>query len=340
MLAGGMRALHYLAPGKWSFHHLILLFRTEAGIRRLLSACPLVAHLSARVTKSEEWGSVFATLNTLLDRYSTLAACWRRGWKNGKTISLRRWAEQTPSDAERVLLLGNDESQKLSTAAASRIAISLAKSFLISSGQTRKDDAYSWLVLDEFPDLGNIEGMAQFISKARSYGEATILGSQCISSYARDFGEQDAALLTGNPGCVAAFKPTTATAAWLAELSGDVEEWVEGVSYCGDQVTTNWSPQIRPRVLKGEYLNTPYPSANGSEGWYFYDNFLWQYTEHNWPLLPADTTDNFQPVPASELLLEPLTADELQLLNLPTTEEAIRDFCAVYSNPFPWDRRS
>lgn len=145
--------------------------------------------------------SVITTLATFSLTIRLLTQAWdnvdpitNKTYEEGRVIpkiSFREWA-LTPIVERRVIVMqGNKRYQTLEQAYVQSI-ISAFGAIMNSPEMTDDKNRRIWFFLDEFPQLGKLEGFAPYLEVGRSKGLCVILGLQDISQL-REIYKQDAA---------------------------------------------------------------------------------------------------------------------------------------------------
>jgi len=145
--------------------------------------------------------SVITTLATFSLTIRLLTQAWdnvdpitNKTYEEGRVIpkiSFREWA-LTPIVERRVIVMqGNKRYQTLEQAYVQSI-ISAFGAIMNSPEMTDDPNRRIWFFLDEFPQLGKLEGFAPYLEVGRSKGLCVILGLQDISQL-REIYKQDAA---------------------------------------------------------------------------------------------------------------------------------------------------
>jgi hypothetical protein len=92
ILEAVLRHLIKNAPGRWNLADVLLILNDVKLLRHIIRSSPSSRHLITKYFKPEStFKNTLSTLDTLVSRYETVAACWARAEESGKAISISDW---------------------------------------------------------------------------------------------------------------------------------------------------------------------------------------------------------------------------------------------------------
>jgi hypothetical protein len=178
-------------PDDWTFRDIILGCETDTRLRAILSRDPLTSRPIKKFLDAREASSVLSDLETFVEEYSPLAACWSKS----EPISLRKWA-----DGEFVLILGQDEESPESLALINSLMLRFVKQQLLrhkTNDQLRAEgqkERLSFVILDELREIAqNLDKpLKDLLNRGRGYG-VSFTGGWCSHSGMKDAVNQNVA---------------------------------------------------------------------------------------------------------------------------------------------------
>ena len=299
------------ANHKWTLRHLVLVMQSKALINLITDLSPQ-ARATMKLTfegSDKSLGDVMSTINSTLYPWGRIAASWE-GVKKEKRISIADWLAGTS-----ILVLprfgqGDSETLRIYSLFIDTIATNL--STLEGGDSSRR----TWLFLDEFPELGNIEGLKKLITLGRNKGFTCVLGLQqpvlVYAAYGREIGE----VIISECGIKAYLKASSDDAAkWVSNSISDFSpDWDE--SYDKSRTGHLYPPRYFVNLPDAGYENGVYgvylaPSITGWEAHY-------TPAELNALLCKPDKdVDRLQRLEDEFLNLEPWGKEDSELFGIP-----------------------
>ena len=333
LLFGVLSAFIRRSPGSWTFRHVLLAVRDAESLQRVLKQDESTRHLLQYFEHEGTFQNIVSTILTCTAPYETIAASWDRStWR----LSLRDWLTE-----ESVLVLGNDESNRVAVDTLNRLIFQrLTELVLALPENSTPGHRQTWFFLDEVREMGRLDGLSRLLTKGRSKGAAVVLGLQDVNGLRDVYGREIAEEILGqcnNKVVLRLNSPETAT--WASHLFGmrEVMESSRGQSRSrsfralgldtGGSRAESVSNSISKRevVLDSEFFGLPETTpANGLSGFFlspttggFPDTIPGPWITSN--LRPVDpTTPDSQPCPESHQYLRPWDPADTTQLHLDT----------------------
>jgi len=255
LLEGVILSFNKKRPGDWTFRDVICAMESEDLLRAVLSwnEEENASRLALYFKKDGINQDVLGEIGTKLGYYRVVAAYWSQA--QNKKYSLEQWA--TSND---VLLIGNSHRGGKAIEGINRVLFYRLSQVLLD--QQNSAARRSWIVLDELPAAGNLDGLDQLLLKGRSKGVCLVLGFQDIAALEHIYGEKQAEVITGQATHRAVFALNSPkTAKWAEEAFFDREEpvWLKSSSRTegsgGASTTEGGGEQLlrRPLFLSSEF---------------------------------------------------------------------------------------
>ena len=262
-------ALNSLRPERWTLRDLIQSLSSPENIERLVN------QVSEAKTKAEPYlkdtthfPSVYTSIMTKASRLETVAALWHAtasspdSGNSPKEFSIADWFSTALSKHRHgVLLLGHRPKYLESLAPLNALLLRMISDDL----QTRPDvdQPHTWIVLDEFRWMKEVECMAQLLGVGRSKGASILLGLQDVSGLRVVYGNDRTDEIVG----LCANKTflrlgNAASAEWASKYFADREATETKVSHTyakENSVTHARDIVTRPLFLPGEFLSLKTP---------------------------------------------------------------------------------
>jgi len=247
VLAAGILALHLLAPGRWRFRDLLLMFREHSRVEQILASSEHTRHvLKLYGGDSRTLANVTATLRKHLALFEPIAACWEHC--GDKWLSLQQWLASNT-----VLVLGYDEAAEVPISVINRALLQRLSELLLSSA-ARPTSGRSWIFLDECREIGRIDKLHSLLVRGAGTGECStvVLGFQSVQGMEEVYGEKVAGEILGQCPNLAVFRlgNDRHSAEWAANTIGKAErlERYRSETY-GTNGSTTVSEQVHERYL-------------------------------------------------------------------------------------------
>jgi len=267
LLEGVVLSLNKHRPRDWTFRDVICAMESETMLHRVLmlneemNASRLGLYFSKQGINRDVKGEVA----TKLGYYRVVAAYWSR---NSRRYSLNDWA-----NGNSVLLIGHSHRGGKAIEAINRVIFYRLSQILLD--QENSEDRRSWIVLDELPAAGKLDGLQQLLLKGRSKGASLVLGFQDIAAVEHVYGDKEAEAIIGAPTHRAMFSVNSyRTAKWAEENFFDRQEpiWLSSQSTSmgpqGSSTTEGASQQLvrQPLFLSSEFAMLQPPNEGLGRG--------------------------------------------------------------------------
>ena len=310
-------------PGQWRFRDVLLTLRDRAMIMTFIEDAPQLKHYTQSFGSDRTADNIMSTVITKVERFEPIAALWHKAETeyHNKPFSLTEWI-----DDSKIMLLGRSATAKVQMEEINRVLLTRLTQLLQEKPEIREPE--SFILLDEFGSLGNLETVLDLASEGRSKGVSLVLGFQDESRIESNFGENIASSILSQFNHVAVLRVRDRKSAeWLSTLAGKVrglrttqsvsQSWEGGASSSLSQ--TQFEHDV---VSVGELTNIPIFEPDrgvGLTGFYMGRANYW----HTYPpnivkqLAPkADSSLNKDPMPRTYQDLDPWDDDDLERLNI------------------------
>lgn len=255
-------ALNGIRPGAWTLRDLINALSTPENIQRTVARVPRARIKADPYLKDTiHFPSVFTTIATKASRLETVAALWHQT-KSKQRFSIADWFSTDESKQRHgVLLLGHRPKYLESLNPINGLLLRMISDELQAWADVSQP--HTWIVLDEFRWMKEVDCMAELLGVGRSKGASILLGIQDVSGMRAAYGpdrtdeilglcENKTFLRVGN----------AATAEWASKYFGDREATETKISHTygkENSVTHAKDVVTRPLFLNGEFLNLEAP---------------------------------------------------------------------------------
>jgi len=218
-------------PQSWTFRDLVLALTYEPYTRFMLemdstrggNPFPVAAQLRKAYLQGDERvvSNIRATITTKFRNFAIIAACFHAAEREGRTFSLKEWAQQ---GGEGVLVVGNDDTAKETLETLNRAIFRRAFELLLAlpgltPEELRSGAKRSWVFLDEVRNAGYLDKLSLLITKGRSRGICTALAFQEIDGMRHEYGKELANEICAQCGNVVVLRLN----------SGETAEWASGM---------------------------------------------------------------------------------------------------------------
>jgi len=299
------------SPKSWTFRDLILACETEATLRAILGRNPLTTRTIAKYLDAKEKGSVLSELDTFLDEYSPIAACWAKA----KPVSLRKFTE-----GRCILLLAQDEEAPdaltlinglMFRFVTQQLLRHMTNEQLLREGKPMRR---TFLLLDELRDIAGrmTDPLTAILTRGRAYGISCLGAWQSHRGMIDAVNENRAPEIIGLCSYLGMLRVREhETSLYLSQVCGEREVY---------RKSQDGSKQLvkEQTVMPEELADLPGDRLHS----YFYGPpplGLWK-AELPWPERKPraeDTPVDFVPRPDSDQYLASWTKEDLQRLKLP-----------------------
>lgn len=264
LLYGVILALIVTRPGRWTLRDVLLCFRAEADLLRVLKSTPHTAYLASLIFEGQTTRSILATAVTKLLPYEVVAAAWSRA---AGSVSLRQFLA-----GHFVLVLASPEESRTAVDAINRAVFKRLTQLVVA--QPASDARRTWFFLDEVREAGKLDGLSSLLLKGRAPGACVVLGFQDINGLKEVYGDNVAEEIVGQCGYKAVLRlESPSTAEWASRLYGTRQGIISldsvGLNEGGGQtLSTGESFQQSEVVPYGEFLKIP-PVRDGRLAGYY-----------------------------------------------------------------------
>ena len=189
------------------------------------------------------FGILINTWAELASIVRPLADAWGKS-PPGQRLSLRRWLVDSSNEYSKALVLQRSPRYPALSAAWIGAAIDCLASTAASSELPDSQSRRIWLMLDEFPQLGRLQGFRQLLEVGRAKGVACWIGAQDIQQLVTIYGDAEAkSILTLLGQKIISRMPAGPSATMIAdELIGkrDVAWRESSTSYSDGKTSRTW----------------------------------------------------------------------------------------------------
>lgn len=258
VVANVIMALNTIKPGTWTLRDLIHSLATPDTIRRVVSREPsALDEVSVFLADTDHFPAVHTTIKSRLTRLKTVAALWDR-IPPERSFSVQRWLT-----GHGVLLLGHRPKYLESINPINALLLRMIADEIQSWPDVRAP--HTWIVLDEFRWMKEVESMAELLGLGRSKGASILLGIQDISGMRVAFGQDRTEEILGlceNKTFLNIGNPETAE--WASKYFAQREATETKTSHTygkEDSVTHSKDVVSRAVYMPGEFLDLAKPEA-------------------------------------------------------------------------------
>lgn len=198
ILTGLLMHLVIEKAGDWSFADLVELVATDYEQLRTaaLAGNPSASQLlPAEPNKTTQ--SVLANLIAFMAPVSDLARSESTGYA---PISIREWMLDPRKSGPQMLLVGNNQRYGTLGRAFAQSIFDVVRQTAVGPELQDDKERRIWVVLDEAPQLGKIDGLASLVETGRSRGICTIVGLQDIAQWRHIYSRDEADALSSMLG--------------------------------------------------------------------------------------------------------------------------------------------
>lgn len=207
------------AKGRWTLRHVVLVMQSMELIQAITK---LDSQSEAKVRRTlggseKSVGDVMSTINSKISPWARIAASWE-GAK--KRIHIREWLRTTS-----VLVLPKFKPAESETLRLYSLFVEILASNL--SMLTRSESRRTWVFLDEFTQLGEMNGLKSLILEGRDKGFSCVLGTQQPGLVHSTYGKEEGEALISECGNKCFLKASSTDAAnWVSDSINEfVPDW-------------------------------------------------------------------------------------------------------------------
>lgn len=326
-------------PRRWTFRQVLLLLRDARLLRLVLEEGEATRHLLQYTEHPGTFQNIVSTLLSFVGPYEIIAAAWDRSTSR---IGLRDWLAE-----ESVLILGNDESNRVAIDTMNRLVFQRITELILGQSEvTASSPRQIWLFLDEVREMGRLDGLCRLLTKGRSKGVAAVLGFQDVAGLHSVYGRDAAEELLGQCNTKMILRLNSpGTAKWASQLFGSHEVLelsrshnrsrsfrnlgLDSSGSTGEAISSGIAK--RDVVLESEFLDLPESTPENGLSAYFLNPMTGGYRDH----LPGDwLRSHLTPLdcrvpdclvrPESEQYLRPWSEEDAALFGLPRAAAGAR----------------
>lgn len=311
-------ALHLRAPGSWDFRDLILACRDIETLKSVLDH-PRTKHIVTQYFNDRaNVQAILATMATKLLPHEVVAACWHR---SARRFSLRKWVS-----SNYILVLPNDEAHHASIDPLNQLIMKRLSELVLEHGVS--DDRVSFFFLDEYREMGKVEGVRSLLNLGRAFGVCMFIGYQSQRGLETVFSEAEADEIAGLCAQRAFLRLQDSSAAWAAKCLGEQEryevQWSSSSGSSGGSTSTTHIRVKRPIVEESEIRDLPLPTVEkGLLAVYDCSRIgvwsVWKPSKY-WPAIPSASArssfPDFIPRPSQHQVLDPWTEEDYRRLQI------------------------
>jgi hypothetical protein len=252
-------ALSKVKPDAWTLRDLVLALSSPERIQRTAANDPAsAATVGVFFNDKDHAPAIMTSIITRMQRFRTVAALWHATKvPPEEQFSITDWL-----NGDGVMLLGHPPKYLESINPINAMILRLVCDEL----QSRADVSapHTWIVLDEFRWMKEVECMAELLGLGRSKGASILLGIQDFSGMKDAFGADRADEILGLCENKSFLKVGNATTAeWASKYFADRErtetKWSWTTSKDGTSTTRSDDIVTRPVYLPGEFLDLVKP---------------------------------------------------------------------------------
>ena len=224
MLAAVTKLFMQYAPKRWTLRDLILATESLELITLLLERDPDLAADLRSVGASDTADNVMGTMATVTRRgLKTIAAYMDYHLQEGRSFTLQHWLEN-----KYILLLGTTRKAESTIRPLNQLLITRICQLVTSELY----EGYTYIILDELPELGKIGDIDRVARLAASYRVSLMIAFQAYSDLERIYGKESANSLIGQCDKSAYLRVKDGESAeWAAKQIGQVTMRKKSKSY-------------------------------------------------------------------------------------------------------------
>ncbi len=209
-------------PGKWGFQDLAAtLSYTNQQVKEVVAKYLPMALQSIEDAESKQTHSIMVNMKTFMFDILMLAKAWRDGkGKKRPRVSFRKFILDENYEHRHIVIQGNGAYASMVKSLFSGIFKTMSSTMNspeCPDSKTRR----IWLFLDEFPQLGKLDGFGPFLEVGRSKGFCVCIGAQDYNQFIQIYSREEAnTFLTILKTWVVVKFPMGETAEWISNTVG------------------------------------------------------------------------------------------------------------------------
>jgi type IV secretory pathway TraG/TraD family ATPase VirD4 len=321
------------SPEVWTLRDLILGCETATRLRAIFSRHESTRPAIAKYLEARETPAVLSTLDTFLDPFRTIAACWSKA----KPFDLSEFV-----DGSCLLILAQDETAKEALLKINALVFQLLVERLLgykTNVQLRAEGLplrQSFVFLDELRDIAaRLPGLTALKTRGRAFGISVLDGFQSRPGLMDAVNQNRAPELIGQSSYLGMLRVNEEeTAKYFSSICGEREVYRKSTSQSANGNSASWQLVREPVLLPSAFQSLPTDRFAG----FFMAPAplgLWR-MELPWPHraeLDKDRPPDFIKRETAEQYLEPWTKEDPERLSLPPT--LLDDEARGQSSPGP-----
>jgi hypothetical protein len=317
----GLLASYILhSPDDWTFRDVILGCEGPDRLRAILTMSSITQGPVTNYLDAKECSSVLSSLDTFLNPFRTIAACWSRA----EGLSLKDWV-----DGNFVLVLPQDESARDALAMLNGLIGQFLTEQLLArktNDQLRAEGAplrRTFLFFDEVRGIARAlgENLSALLTRARAFGASCVLGYQSQSGLRDAMNQHRAPEVIGMCAYLGMLRvQEEETAKYLSDIISEREVYRKSTSHGDNGRTESWQLAQERTVMPAAFSDLPTKTFSG----YFLGPQpfgLWR-ADMPWPhrvKKPLACPPDFLPRPDEHQYLEPWNEADVKRLKLPAS---------------------
>lgn len=333
ILEAVLRHLIKNAPGKWNLADVLLILNDVKLLHQIMRSSPASRHLITKYFKPEStFKNTLSTLDTLVSRYETVAACWARAQEMGNAISLNDWLRTSS-----VLVISRNQDVRQALDPTNQLLFQRLFELLLAGPEVKslppEGRPRTWICLDEAAKAGELKALDDVLLQGGSKGISVILAYQDVLSMRQAYGDKKADALLAQCSNTAVYHVGgDATSQWASKLFGQFEAkekfaaesrtWATHNSY---SASFNTQRSRLDAVLPSEFYELKGPKETGRLNGFYITDGIGAYKasfEFADMLLPPKYVPVVHRTAADQELPDQLTPSDLERLGIATNLQA------------------
>jgi type IV secretory pathway TraG/TraD family ATPase VirD4 len=248
-------------PGKWTLRDLLNALATTERIAAITSRSHKAKLKAERLLLDRtHFPAILSSIASKIGKFEVIAALWHNA-ANQRRFSVEEWLK-----GHGVLVLGNHPNFRESIAPINSLLLRVLSGHLLTGPEV--DGPRTWIVLDEFRWMEQVECIRELLNQGRSKGVSVLLGIQDIEGLKVVYGDHAANEILGQCANKSFLRIGSYPTAEWAEKHFAAKEEIEirtsiAKSKLLDAATTtrSYDKVTRPLFLQGEFLELPDPKT-------------------------------------------------------------------------------
>jgi type IV secretory pathway TraG/TraD family ATPase VirD4 len=258
-----------LPPYRFTLRDVVLALKDKEAMREVLAKHQSTLEVISYLDKDKNKGDIITTVIGFFKRYQELASIWA----DRELISFRRWKED--GDGE-ILIFGGDREAEEELNNLNRMMIHRLTQ-LVTTGDVT-DAKETWFFLDEFAQLGRIEGFHNFVPLVREYKGCVVIATQNIEQMRHYYGGHLTNVIFDDCATKVFLKCSGETARFASERIGNEELIEESEQEHYDTLKTRQgvgrAPKLKAVVIDSEFASLPVAGEKAGVPGFYLTSFL------------------------------------------------------------------